>query len=154
VVCQVGALADVAAADLLWRGGAAIALADLLERAGYRVTLWAAGRSRMTGGYSVRAVRLKAADEPVNAAALANAISGWCYRLVWLQEHAVQRPDWARQGSTTSLTTGDAEELAGGEPCYVIQNVYDREAALRVARAVVASLSAPNLPQEASTYGE
>jgi hypothetical protein len=150
VVCQIGALQSVPARDLLWRGAAAIALADLLEQAGYRVTLWACGRSvmntfsRRPGGevqYSVRACRLKASDEPVNAAALANAVCGWMYRLVWLQEHAVERPGWAHGGRTVPLLPEDVEELADGQPVLVIQDIYDREAAVKKAGEAVVALA-------------
>jgi hypothetical protein len=145
VVCQIGALASVPARDLLWLCAAAIALADLLEQAGYRVTLWACGRSVMDRRFgrtvcSVRACRLKASDEPVNAAALANAVCGWMYRLVWLQEHAVERKAWAHGGGTVPLRPEDVEELADGQVAVVVQDVYDRDAALALARRAIEEL--------------
>jgi hypothetical protein len=89
----------------------------------------------------VRACRLKASDEPVNAAALANAVAGWTYRLVWLQEHAVERPDWAHGGGTIPLRDEDVEELADGQPVVVIQDVWDRESALKKAREATETLA-------------
>jgi hypothetical protein len=141
VVAQVGARCSADPASLLWRGAAAIALADLLEAAGYRVTLALASRAKAAyanGDDSYRHVTLKRADQPVDAASLVNAVSAWCYRTVWLDEHAAQGLRMSDNYGITSAVSGSApDELRNA---VWVEDVYSRQEALALVRRVVAGL--------------
>jgi hypothetical protein len=145
ILAQVGATGDVSASQLMWRGAAAIALADLLEQAGYRVTVYMANLA-MIGGYkddySYRVVKVKDASEPVNVANLVNVASPWFYRSVFLQEHSTEpkfgRLGNSKRGSTRSLTQEQVDVV--DESAILIQHVRDRDGAVAKVREVIAAL--------------
>src|SRR5439155_9465989 len=77
--------------EILWRGAAALVLANLLEATGYRVELWAAQyctRCSYEDGAGVfTAVCLKRSEQPLDLATLVNAVSGWFYRTLFFQAY-------------------------------------------------------------------
>jgi hypothetical protein len=135
--------------DIIWRGAAAIVLANLLEDAGYRVELWAAkGTPHEPGDAGVfHSMCLKRADQPLDVATLVNAISGWFYRTCWIQtcfsEKEYRRPNEGRAGRPTPM--GDngeyIERLVGSQPVVFIEEVYSRDAALALVREVIEGLN-------------
>lgn len=81
------------AKDVLWRGAAAIVLADILERHGYQVEIF--GVQNVTCAYRnghdlTQGVCLKRADQPLDTSTLVNALSGWFYRTIWFQAYYVE----------------------------------------------------------------
>lgn len=83
ILVEIGALGSVDHEDILWRGAAAIALANILEDAGYQVEIWSVQLSLNTyknRAASLRAVKLKECNQPFDLAALVNAVSGWYLR--------------------------------------------------------------------------
>lgn len=149
LVFNVSTRSGVGPGAILWRGAAALALADVLEREGYRVEVWGvncATRCYQSGAGVFHAVRVKAASAPLDLAALASAVSGWFYRTVFFQSYRCEekrgqvRPSLGRPACLTSDHPSVAA-LAQGGPCVVIDNVFDRSAALELARRVVEELS-------------
>jgi hypothetical protein len=137
--------------EVLWRGAAAIILADLLEAAGYRVELWAVNYCKTYdgGGYvdmrdALQAVRLKASESPVDVATLVNGVSGWFYRTVLFQSyHVIPVKTQEGLGHPVTITeeTEIVRELAGNARVVVIDNVWSRTAATAKVREVLDRMS-------------
>ncbi|MDX1964337.1 MAG: hypothetical protein SFX18_14385 [Pirellulales bacterium] len=86
IVCNVATSCDVKSRDILWRGAAAITLADWLEQAGYSVRLIAAKynlNSYTNGDQLLLSCVVKDYGQSVSESLLANALSGWAYRTLW-----------------------------------------------------------------------
>lgn len=86
IVFNLSASKSTSAVDILWRGAAAIAMAHVLENAGFSVAIWAVCTScpyaddqyhRLTA-----AIPLKAAGNRLDISTLVNCASGWFYRSV------------------------------------------------------------------------
>ncbi len=145
LVAQVGGMFGVPPEEFFWRGAVAVCLADLLEKAGYRVTMYAASKtsnSYTNGCGSFRFVQVKGGGDPVNLASLVNAFSPWLYRTVFFQEHYTQaeaKPRNPGYGRTADLTDPDLEEIEPG--AILIQGVSDRRRAVAKVREVIEALS-------------
>jgi hypothetical protein len=89
---DVGQNCHVRADSLKWSGIAAIALTDALERAGYRVELYATSACRSNtpgGGVALTRMLAKRASEPLNVALLAALVAlpatfRWYHVMSWL----------------------------------------------------------------------
>lgn len=135
--------------DVIWRGAAAVVLANLLENAGYQVELWAADYSRRTykdGASRFTGVCLKRADQPVDVATVINAVSGWFYRLVFFQEHFVEtrsEADAPGLGFPQPLSRAGEQiaEMVGNADTVLIDGVFDECAAVAKIRQVILSLN-------------
>jgi len=91
VAFEIGSSSRVDSKKILWKGIAAIVLADLLEEAGYRVELW--GMWRSLGSFvnrhnAYQAYKLKEAQDPINVAGILTAVSGWFFRTVGFESYA------------------------------------------------------------------
>jgi hypothetical protein len=90
LVIEVGANCQVRHDDVLWRGAAAVAMATLMEEAGYRVEMYSYMYSE--GGYHGRGedsitnhlqcVCLKRPQDPIDQGSLVAAVSAWFMRTV------------------------------------------------------------------------
>jgi hypothetical protein len=83
VLADVTTSSNVDADKILWRGAAALAMTNVLEKRGYRVELWSYQNCAYAfhDGYGVyTAVRLKPMGKPLNLNALATGVAGWFYR--------------------------------------------------------------------------
>jgi hypothetical protein len=134
--------------DVLWRGAVAIALADLLEEQGHRVELWACHRTRRgyrSGADNFQAVCLKRTEEPVDISTLTNAVSGWCYRTLWFQDMESEIRSKTTSGLGHCLTISEhdpnVKDLTGGAPLIVIDNVWDKTAAVQFAANALKNLN-------------
>ena len=134
--------------DVLWRGAVAIVLADLLEEQGHRVELWAChrtGRAYRSGADNFQAACLKRTDEPVDISTLTNAVSGWCYRTVWFQDMESEPRSKTTCGLGHCLTISEydpnVKELTGGADLIVIDNVWDKAAAVAFAARIIETMN-------------
>ena len=88
VIVDVSTPSVVDPQKIFHRGAAGIVLAEMLERAGHRVEIWAADFQLDTyeskPGNSAIFAPLKRATDPIDVSTLANATSGWFYRTFWL----------------------------------------------------------------------
>ena len=82
IVADVTASCSKSPEDILWRGAAAVALATMLEHAGYRVAVWGAFHgSCMENGESVLSTWcLKTVSDPLDSGPLIAGLSGWYFR--------------------------------------------------------------------------
>jgi hypothetical protein len=100
IAVQIGAPAYRRSEELFWRGACAIALAGLLEEAGYSVELWAYSYSQkvFTNGHNAfQAVRVKDGSDRIDVHALATATAGWYFRTMIFGGYHVNpgtTPDW------------------------------------------------------------
>lgn len=110
IVVSLAAEKTVSPTDILWRGAAAIAMADILERQGFSVAIWAVQCScpyeadqhqRLTV-----AVPLKAHGDRLDLSTLVNTVSGWFYRSVLF---TLIRTLVARQGRQIAKGLGTPE---------------------------------------------
>jgi hypothetical protein len=84
VVCNLDGSVNDGAGPIFWRGASAIAVADLLETAGYGVdlVLWCKGHSVYVfpKGEQLSICRLKEAGDPMNRDSLLTGLSAWFLR--------------------------------------------------------------------------
>lgn len=126
--------------DLMWRGAAAIILTELLERAGYRVELWAHCYS--TKAYSdstacMLMARLKGLDEPLDSSSLVNATSGWLYRTAWFGCKANSHCSrWITEGFGYPGRPGASlvSEITHDNDTKYVEDVFDKQAAVELVR--------------------
>jgi len=90
IVANVSTNANKRGREVMMRGGAAAALTELMESAGYRIELWAGDVSSGAHNNDPRGakhhfstVRLKNASDPLDSSALVNATSGWYFRTIF-----------------------------------------------------------------------
>jgi hypothetical protein len=150
LLVDVCAPANVKARNILWRGAAAIALAKLLEDAGYRVELWAFdrcnGRYRQSGhSYNgFHAVCLKRASEPLDVSTLINIVSGWAFRTMWFRAACLGEME-VDQGHGWHNPNPERAELdlcSSDQNRIVIHEVWDRDAAVNLIRDTLRKITA------------
>lgn len=132
--------------EILWRGVASLVLADLLEQAGYRVGLWAAHYCNpgayVDGWGSFKGVMLKDYQQPLDAASLINAVSGWFYRTIGFQSYYV------REGPLPTSRLGHVQPITPDNPAVVdmigvgccpviVSNVWSKNEAINKVRLVI-----------------
>lgn len=134
--------------EILWRGAAAIVLADLLEKAGYRVELVACNHVSWAyrnddGGF--QAVTLKHAEQPLDIAAVVNGLAGWFFRTVFFQAYHVDRPAEVElnYGNPRPISPNlePVREIAGNSHVEIIDGIWSRPAAVAKVRQVVEKLN-------------
>lgn len=144
IMVNVAGSRDVPFNDLFWRGAAAVALADKLENAGYRVEIIAASllthlymkrkNSKRGEGYSFISTRLKEAQDPLDIDALAVATSGWFFRSVHFQGHAVcGKPLIEHIGYPCHLRETDSkvqEAVGHGSRLISLDDIFDKKSAV------------------------
>jgi hypothetical protein len=136
------------AESILWRGAVAIVLADLLEDAGYRVEVWAVNNMTLAyenGATAQQAVCLKHSEVPVDIASLVNGVSGWFYRTVVFQSYyavtaSTPNPCMGYPKGVTEETEV-VQDAVGDTMKVVIDEVWDRDAAVSKVREVIAGLN-------------
>lgn len=132
--------------EILWRGAACVALADLLENAGYRVELYAGDRTTQTyssGNGQAQMVRLKEAGDPLDPATLTAAMSGWAYRTVWFASAYI--PDRAKShlGNCASIVPA-LPALLGDLPIVAVaEQLWSHADSVRWIRAALAKINKP-----------
>lgn len=147
IVCTQQTSAGMRADRVMWRGAAAVALAKVLESAGYRVELWGAivGQVYTDRTWMLMATRLKEARSPIDEATLANAVSGWFYRTVGFVGYHCSHQKRETQyglGPVRPLTKEMTDEFCPNG--YVIDSVFDFENTLVVARQILESIVSQN----------
>lgn len=150
IVVNVATACSFSARQAGWRGAAAVALAHLLEAAGYRCDMWvmcAVSSSRFHRGpvKCASAINVKRAQDPLDIHAAASAMSAWFFR-AWmipdghLFKHLIPTDSAGSPGSvrdefSPGVTMLDAVIPPGRR--IVIENAWTREAALASVRRVL-----------------
>lgn len=147
IIANVTTPAYVEPDDVIWRGAAAVVLANLLEAAGYRVELWAAQHCRpayVNGAGMFQATCLKRADQPLDVATVINGVSGWFYRLMFFQSYFNELRSEPRPSLGTPCPLVQAksqlDELVGNADRVVIDGVFDRAAAIDLIKTTINKL--------------
>jgi hypothetical protein len=132
--------AYVSSDEILWRGAAALALTEVLEKQGYRCELWAFQhcheRAYVDNAGIFGAVRLKELGKPLNLTALACGISGWFYRSVFFQSYYLAEnncPTLSLGGVAKGLAKWQRLLITPEESPIIITGVWSFEAAVEQA---------------------
>lgn len=129
--------------DIIWRGVAAICLTEILEKAGYRVELWAAnhcGAAYANSKYQLSAVRLKHGADPIDISTLINATSGWYYRTFFFGSY------WLYHSTPTDglgycmSLDGIRHMITPDEQCMICDGVWSHSQAITWVRKQLESL--------------
>jgi hypothetical protein len=132
--------------DLFFRGGLCVALARILEDAGYAVEVAAFNASAgayADGAHVLQRFEVKAAGDQIDAGAVAVACSGWFFRTVGFGGFlAPLRPMNPWLGSHREPTPAMVARLAVGAEPWLVAGVYDLESAVALARTLLARLAA------------
>lgn len=147
LVVDVSTAARVNHRQIIWRGAAALVVADLLEAAGFNVEIIAVNYCRKgfaNGKDYFVGYRIKRVDQPLDMATLVNAISGWFYRTIVFQSyHAEKVVPSDGLGRPTMLTAENVlEHLKLTTPPVIIANVWNQHDAAQLVRRVVDSFQA------------
>lgn len=149
IVFQLWQMAMQNSFDALWRGAASICLANLLESAGYRVELWVAESCReafdSTRDPKLTCACLKRADQPLDLATLVNAIAGWFLRtVVWQEHYSYPQAPTSFMAMQRPIDPAELAELVGTGETIVIDDIWNRSAALARVREIIESLNGGN----------
>jgi len=130
--------------EMIWRGAAAVIIADLLEAAGFQVEIFGVAGTDNTfhNGNNFRlAYRMKRHDQPLDMSSLANAVSGWYYRTVAFQAYYGEKSKVRRNlGFPCKLTAEPELVEALGNPVdpIIIADVWNQADAADLVRRIVA----------------
>ena len=119
IIINMSARATIKGDALHWRGAVGIALAKIIEEAGYQVEIWAAGVTRGTyvDDSSHRSMlNLKTVNDLIDIEAIGTSISGWFYRSIWQGSKITKgRKVCSGGGTPISLPYGEWMEVFGHE---------------------------------------
>lgn len=144
IVCNVSASSTYDTTSLFWKGAAAIALADILERAGYRVNVlvgdYGAAAYRGHPADSFRLATVKPPESPVDKATLANVLSGWFFRTVFFRITASPHSSIDRRIATPApMTAEEITQETGLQNPVIFQNFFTLAQAEEHLRMALAS---------------
>lgn len=147
VVAVVGDSAGWRSMDLLYRGAAAIALTEILEKVGYRVELWATRHvgcpysSRWVGGASLlMTTLLKRGSDPLDTIAFINAVSGWCFRTLYFGSMWLCGTPMSRYGFPKSLREEHTKHFTSDQQVIICDNIGNHSQAVSTIRSEIAKL--------------
>lgn len=143
---QLGANAFMDSLALFWRGALATTLARIVEDAGYRTEIVGFTMNEHTTtnpqcGNTVTTFRLKEAGDMLDVGSLVNATSGWFFRTVTFAAWTVpgERLNYGL-GHMVEATPEIVEYIAPNARPWLISGVYNKAAALALAREKLATL--------------
>lgn len=158
IVTTFGANSDKSSAQILWNGASCLALADLLENAGYSVGLTGVFVARCYGRYGrygrdidyIIAIELKRPGDPLDVNALAAAIChGGIFRVLGICAIELAPFDvgsgHGHHDSTARVVPRLVEEQVL-PPVQIIlpERIYSKQAAVEALRKAVADVNAAN----------
>lgn len=144
VVIDVGALGSVSSKNMLWRGGAAIALVRVLEERGHQVEVLAvtSGRNRFVEDTerTVTVTTIKRVEDALDISCLVNVVSGWFYRTVGFatfvmlaREIGTRHSEYC--GASSPMVKSELDQVA--KDAVYISGVYSFESAMALVKNVV-----------------
>jgi hypothetical protein len=129
--------------EVVWRGVAGIVAAELLERNGYRVAIWA--QNFTSPGYTdgtagLQMVSLKRHSDPIDSSTFVSAISGWMYRTAWFG--TMRRPLSGRSaapglGPCARAPREIVGELVHDSEVHFIEDCWDLPSACQTIRQII-----------------
>lgn len=150
VLCQASASFYHKWDSLLWRGVAAIVIADLLEKSGYRVELYNIDNASNVFYHGEdktwHTICLKDSHSPLDIAAVVNALSGWFYRTVMFQLNSNYddrpKPGLGIVNCITQRPEAVRELVGEGTKVVIIEEVFSEQDALDLVRKTIEEINA------------
>jgi hypothetical protein len=129
--------------EIVFRGVAGIVAAEILERNGYRVAIWAHNYTNPTytdGVSGLQMLCLKRLGDPIDSSSLVSAVSGWMYRTAWFG--VIRRPPSGRQateglGPCARAPRELVAELTQDEDVFFIEDCFDLPSACLTIRQIL-----------------
>lgn len=134
--------------NILWRGATGVCLADILEKAGYRIKLMIAEYTK--GSFPnvphqklLTTAVVKEEQDVVDIASVVNVLSGWFHRTMVFQSHHIRKKTKISTGYGQPLNLREDDDpliqnLAGnGSLLITIDGVWSKEQALAKVRSVI-----------------
>ncbi len=129
--------------EIVFRGVAGIVAAEILERNGYRVAIWAHNYTSPTytdGVSGLQMLCLKRHGDPIDSSSLVSAVSGWMYRTAWFG--VIRRPPSGRQateglGPCARAPRELVAELTHDEDVFFIEDCFDLPSACLTIRQIL-----------------
>lgn len=151
IVVDVTTASLYSSTDVLWRGAAAVVLADLLEERGYRCEFWCMQGSNARFGeagqrdrFQMSAVCLKRCDDPVDRASLLNAVSGWFYRTITfasINTRARGRKVAGGYGGCVTPNKHDLDRISQDEHRVYVSHCYSEADAVALVRRIIEQMT-------------
>lgn len=158
LMVQVGANGGTRASSMMWRGAAAIVATTILEREGFGVEILAydsgvdvlKANPVTSPSYSqglVNAVWIKRTDTPLDVSALVNGISPWYFRILNFCAYGMVPGETASPwlGAEVKLDRAFIKHLTGDERYIVIEEVWNRKDAIKLANGILRRFADPLL---------
>lgn len=133
LITDVATSACVNHMDILWRGAAAVLLTELLEKAGYRVEMWAATwclNSHRNGRGTLIATNYKRSGDPLDVSTLINGISGWSYRIVYFGSYHCSNSEPCNGLGNIQSLRKIQKEITPDEQTILVEDIWSRHAAV------------------------
>lgn len=134
IVSNVAANSSKSSMEMMWRGAASVVLTNILEDAGYRVELWAAGYSQEVwtdDKNNVHATCLKRTTDPMDVGALINVLSGWCYRSIYFAQKLMPNRNITMSLGHSISIRKLIPHITSDEQVMVSEDLWDFNAAVR-----------------------
>ena len=148
LIVDVGGACSRRAKELLWRGIACIALAKILEDAGFRVEIWtieAATGAFKSGKGLATLTKLKGMKDRLNIGTIAATVSAWyfrsvgfnCYNLYQNERHEASLGYACHKGydAVIDLIEPDAEKR------MIVRDIWSREDCAKFVKEVIERLN-------------
>lgn len=142
--------------DILWRGAAGIALAQILEDKGYSCEIWVVNGSQLFYGERkgvFTSCCLKRCSDPIDSSTLINVVSGWFYRTVTftlldsIAAHEGKKVDYG-YGSCHEPTKRDLKALTPDDNVVYISGTFSFNGAYRIILDELKALAKPTTETE------
>lgn len=142
----------VEAENVLWRGAATIALAEVLESKGFRTEIWVVqgslsfeAKKAENNVRMIDAVNLKQTHDPLDRSTLINAVSAWFYRLGMFAvrdtlEETVLKEARSANHYVAYPTPEDLDQISRDENRIYASGVFSFGGALSLVRAELEKL--------------
>lgn len=154
LLVELGQNSDRSSESMKWRGAATVALARILENAGYRAEIRAfvmidSGILPTSGSneYENMTVtcELKEAGDSLDISALVNATSGWFFRTAVFASFGVYgKPLESSLGRMQEANAVSLQYFARNPAAWLVSRVYNEASAMRLATALLEQLQGGN----------
>lgn len=130
LACDMGGNCNATVEEIAWRGVAAVALTEILEKAGYRVELFAYNFGTNSSKEHVfQTICLKRSGEPLDVGRVINGMSSWILR-TWVFAHCNAVGFSPYRTSHTSITPEQLSEITEQDFHLIINNVTNQAGAV------------------------
>jgi hypothetical protein len=146
MLCQINAAGYVSPVEMMWRGAACVAMASILEEAGYSCEIQAfsySTRAYTNGDDLLQSCWVKRAGDPLDVSCLVNATAAWFRRTVGFVGYGLGKgvtPDGGFGYQSVAPEEIVKYMAADARAAWQIKEVWTEEAAVKVARECLEKL--------------